>query len=95
MASEGNRSRYWSRSFAGWGNFSSTTPNAAHDAIARLQSSGECEGPVVGLESIHCRDMLRHPSWMLYPTTHSLALFSSCAPSPPARLPALQAGCRG
>ena len=41
MASESNRSRYWSRSFAGFPNFSSTAPNAAHDAIARLQSSGE------------------------------------------------------
>ncbi|MEW5312686.1 MAG: hypothetical protein WDW38_004301 [Sanguina aurantia] len=40
MASELNRVRYWSRSFAGWQAFSSSRPNAAHEALARLQARG-------------------------------------------------------
>jgi hypothetical protein len=34
------RSRYWARSFAGWGEFAHVKPNAAHEALARLQRNG-------------------------------------------------------
>lgn len=40
MAKSANRSRYWARNFAGWGEFSSKEPNAAHDGLARLQQRG-------------------------------------------------------
>lgn len=40
MASAQNRSRYWARSFAGWAKFSEMQPNAAHQALAQLQSNG-------------------------------------------------------
>ena len=40
MASEENRSRYWSRSYAGWERFSKTMPSAPHAALAQLQSMG-------------------------------------------------------
>ena len=40
MSSEEARSRYWARSFAGWPKFGSVQPNAAHEAIARLQHKG-------------------------------------------------------
>jgi hypothetical protein len=32
--------RYWARSFAGWHEFAYVQPNAAHEAIARLQGMG-------------------------------------------------------
>jgi NAD-dependent SIR2 family protein deacetylase len=32
--------RYWARSFAGWHEFAFVQPNAAHEAIARLQGRG-------------------------------------------------------
>lgn len=34
------QARYWSRSFAGWYEFASVQPNAAHIALAALQSRG-------------------------------------------------------
>lgn len=40
MASPRTRARYWARSFAGWQEFSSIKPNAAHEAISRLQQRG-------------------------------------------------------
>ncbi|BDA47732.1 NAD-dependent protein deacetylase [Coccomyxa sp. Obi] len=40
MASEAARRRYWARSFAGWHEFSGVQPNAAHEALARLQGRG-------------------------------------------------------
>ena len=40
MASDAARRRYWARSFAGWHEFSGVRPNAAHEALARLQSRG-------------------------------------------------------
>lgn len=44
MASHHNRSRYWSRSFAGWYKFSRVQPNAAHEGLARLQAAGWAKG---------------------------------------------------
>ena len=40
MASEKSRRRYWSRSYAGWSVFSSSRPNDAHAALARLERDG-------------------------------------------------------
>ena len=40
MESEAARRRYWARSFAGWHEFSRVQPNAAHEALARLQAAG-------------------------------------------------------
>ncbi|MEM8685083.1 MAG: NAD-dependent protein deacetylase [Pseudomonadota bacterium] len=34
------RRRYWARSYAGWKNIRSARPNAAHDALARLERDG-------------------------------------------------------
>jgi len=34
------RQRYWARSLLGWRHFSKATPNAAHRALARLESAG-------------------------------------------------------
>ena len=39
-SSHSNRQRYWTRSFLGWGRFSSREPNDAHLALARLQKNG-------------------------------------------------------
>ena len=40
MREELTRARYWARSLVGWRNFRETAPNAAHDALARLESAG-------------------------------------------------------
>ena len=37
IASNVARQRYWSRSYFGWQRFSQASPNAAHNAIARLE----------------------------------------------------------
>lgn len=42
-ASDSARKRYWARSFVGWTHFSRARPNAAHDALARLESSGKLD----------------------------------------------------
>lgn len=34
------RQRYWSRAFVGWGNVGDAQPNAAHHALAALESAG-------------------------------------------------------
>jgi len=34
------RQRYWARSFAGWTRFAEAAPNAAHQALARLEAVG-------------------------------------------------------
>ena len=40
MSSLQSRKRYWARSFAGWHEFCDVQPNAAHEALARLQRLG-------------------------------------------------------
>jgi len=40
LRSESTRQRYWARSMAGWPTVASARPNAAHDALARLESVG-------------------------------------------------------
>jgi NAD-dependent SIR2 family protein deacetylase len=42
-ASASARKRYWARSFAGWPHFSRARPNAAHDALAQLETSGKLD----------------------------------------------------
>lgn len=39
VGSEATRRRYWARSYVGWQRFSRARPNAAHHAIAELESS--------------------------------------------------------
>jgi len=40
MRSESIRRRYWTRSYLGWGPFSSAMPNPAHHALTRLERAG-------------------------------------------------------
>ena len=40
VTSEATRRRYWARSFVGWQRFSAAHPNAAHRALAELESQG-------------------------------------------------------
>lgn len=40
VRSEANRRRYWARSYYGWPRFAEARPNAAHDALAKLESEG-------------------------------------------------------
>jgi NAD-dependent SIR2 family protein deacetylase len=40
LRSELTRQRYWARSMVGWPTVASARPNAAHDALARLESVG-------------------------------------------------------
>ncbi len=40
MREELTRARYWARSLIGWRNFRGAVPNAAHDALARLETLG-------------------------------------------------------
>lgn len=50
------RQRYWARSFAGWEKFSAARPNAAHEAVVRLQRLGLL-GPIVtqNVDGLHQR----------------------------------------
>lgn len=43
MRSASFRQRYWARSFVGWQRFSQAAPNAAHRALARLESDGKID----------------------------------------------------
>lgn len=43
MSSANFRQRYWARSFVGWQRFSKAAPNAAHRALARLESDGKID----------------------------------------------------
>jgi len=54
--SEAARKRYWARSFVGWPAISRAAPNAAHDALARLQRDGHI-GQVVtqNVDGLHQR----------------------------------------
>lgn len=65
-----------SRSFAGWHQFSNVQPNAAHDALARLQRGNWAAGGFItqNVDRLHqkagARDVLE-----IHGTTHE------CAPS--------------
>ncbi len=41
--SDNARKRYWARSYVGWRRFSTARPNAAHRALANLESSGKVD----------------------------------------------------
>ena len=43
MDSAAVRQRYWARSFVGWQHFRHARPNAAHEALARLERHGRVE----------------------------------------------------
>tara|TARA_R110002096_G_scaffold2619_5_gene13594 strand:- start:35068 stop:35883 length:816 start_codon:yes stop_codon:yes gene_type:complete len=43
MGSASFRQRYWARSFVGWQRFSKAAPNAAHRALAKLESDGKID----------------------------------------------------
>jgi NAD-dependent SIR2 family protein deacetylase len=43
MGSEAARRRYWARSLIGWRRFHAAQPNAAHRALARLETLGKAE----------------------------------------------------
>ncbi len=50
VGSEGARRRYWARSFVGWGRVADARPNAAHRALARLETvSSTTGGQLTGL----------------------------------------------
>ena len=43
VSSSDYRRRYWARSYVGWRHFSNARPNAAHTAIAALESAGKVD----------------------------------------------------
>ena len=43
ISSNDYRRRYWARSYVGWRRFSKARPNAAHQAIAALESAGKVD----------------------------------------------------
>ncbi len=50
----GARRRYWARSAVGWPRFSAARPNAAHDAIARLEDLGAVRGVITqNVDGLH------------------------------------------
>jgi NAD-dependent SIR2 family protein deacetylase len=56
LRSDAVRKRYWARSFAGWPIVARARPNAGHDALARLESSGRVEGLVTqNVDGLHQR----------------------------------------
>ena len=56
VASVSARRRYWSRSYIGWQRFSKAAPNAAHSAIARLESAGKVDTLVTqNVDELHAR----------------------------------------
>jgi hypothetical protein len=78
LASPQNRSRYWARSFAGWGRFSQVQPNAAHAAIARLQRVGWVEEVVTqNVDRLHQKaGSAAHAVLELHGTTHEVICMS-------------------
>ncbi|EFN59224.1 hypothetical protein CHLNCDRAFT_18868, partial [Chlorella variabilis] len=72
MASDENRSRYWSRSFAGFPKFSSVHPNAAHESLARLQHRGWVQALITqNVDRLHQRAGSRRVL-ELHGTTHEV-----------------------
>ena len=54
MASESARTRYWARSMIGWPRFAGSRPNAAHMAIAALESAGFVRGVITqNVDGLH------------------------------------------
>ena len=56
LRSEAVRRRYWARSMAGWPIVARARPNAAHDALARLEAAGRVEALVTqNVDALHQR----------------------------------------
>lgn len=54
VGSTHQRKRYWARSLAGWRFFDSAGPNAAHHALASLESSGHVSGVITqNVDGLH------------------------------------------
>jgi len=50
------RRRYWARSCVGWPRFAAAAPNAAHQALVRLESSGAVRGVITqNVDRLHAR----------------------------------------
>ncbi|HET6628605.1 MAG TPA: NAD-dependent protein deacetylase [Woeseiaceae bacterium] len=55
-ASAAARQRYWARSFAGWRRIAGARPNAAHAALARLESQGRVSAVITqNVDGLHRR----------------------------------------
>ena len=56
VTEEETRRRYWARSFTGWARISGARPNAAHVALARLESSGSVDTLITqNVDGLHRR----------------------------------------
>ena len=56
VGSEETRKRYWARSFIGWSTIWQAEPNAAHHALARLESSGAVDTVITqNVDGLHHR----------------------------------------
>lgn len=56
MRSPEAQRRYWARSYAGWARFSAAEPNAAHRALAALESSGKVDTLITqNVDRLHSR----------------------------------------
>ncbi|MEJ5152083.1 NAD-dependent protein deacetylase [Comamonas sp. MYb396] len=56
MAETLTRQRYWARSLVGWPVFSQAQPNAAHQALARLEQAGYVQGLITqNVDGLHQR----------------------------------------
>lgn len=54
ISSPGARRHYWARSAVGWASFSAATPNAGHEALAKLERSGCIRGVVTqNVDGLH------------------------------------------
>ncbi|HEV2150088.1 MAG TPA: NAD-dependent protein deacetylase [Longimicrobiaceae bacterium] len=54
VRSEAARVRYWARSTVGWPRFSAARPNAAHQALARLEEGGVVRGVITqNVDGLH------------------------------------------
>lgn len=56
VGSHDYRRRYWARSYVGWQRFSQAEPNAAHHALAELESAGKVDTVITqNVDGLHCR----------------------------------------
>lgn len=54
VASNRIRERYWARSFAGWRRITAARPNAAHNALARLEQTGHVQSLITqNVDNLH------------------------------------------
>jgi NAD+-dependent protein deacetylase sirtuin 4 len=61
LGSEGARRRYWARAVVGWPRFRAARPNAAHDAVARLEACGHLLGTITqNVDRLHHAAGSRH-----------------------------------